>query len=309
MSCYRKGGCGPYEMYSCSECPASKPEYSEKYYSSISTPPSALQTETEKQKIQNQVQYHYDSLIKKGYEVVGVFLYGSQNYLLHYEDSDIDTKAIILPKFNDFILSHEPFSITITLDNGDLCDVKDIRKMFECYKKQNINFIETLFTKYMVINPEYEDLFAPMLENNEAIARLNNYAAVNCITGMAFEKYAALKRPYPSIKDKIDLYHYDPKQAHHIMRLEEFLDRYISGEKYSDCLITKQKDFLLDIKRGKYDVKWAEQNCAAAIERIKLTKEKYMNKNELKVNNEAVKLMQNVLINILKFNFKNELTI
>jgi hypothetical protein len=27
MACYRKGGCGPYEMYSCSECPASKPEY------------------------------------------------------------------------------------------------------------------------------------------------------------------------------------------------------------------------------------------------------------------------------------------
>lgn len=27
MQCYRSGGCGPYEMYSCSECPASKPEY------------------------------------------------------------------------------------------------------------------------------------------------------------------------------------------------------------------------------------------------------------------------------------------
>lgn len=27
MSCYRKGGCGPYEMLSCSECPASKPTY------------------------------------------------------------------------------------------------------------------------------------------------------------------------------------------------------------------------------------------------------------------------------------------
>lgn len=27
MTCYRSGGCGPYEMRSCSECPASKPEY------------------------------------------------------------------------------------------------------------------------------------------------------------------------------------------------------------------------------------------------------------------------------------------
>ena len=27
MACYRNGGCGPYENRSCSECPASKPEY------------------------------------------------------------------------------------------------------------------------------------------------------------------------------------------------------------------------------------------------------------------------------------------
>lgn len=27
MTCYRDGGCGPYEMSSCYECPASKPDY------------------------------------------------------------------------------------------------------------------------------------------------------------------------------------------------------------------------------------------------------------------------------------------
>lgn len=27
MKCYRNGGCGPYEMRSCSECPASKEDY------------------------------------------------------------------------------------------------------------------------------------------------------------------------------------------------------------------------------------------------------------------------------------------
>lgn len=40
MKCYRDGGCGPYEMYSCSECPASKPEYlirnnKEAYYDDV----------------------------------------------------------------------------------------------------------------------------------------------------------------------------------------------------------------------------------------------------------------------------------
>lgn len=27
MACYKSGGCGAYEMYSCQECPASKPDY------------------------------------------------------------------------------------------------------------------------------------------------------------------------------------------------------------------------------------------------------------------------------------------
>lgn len=30
MPCYRRGGCGPYKYLSCSDCPAFKPEYSEK---------------------------------------------------------------------------------------------------------------------------------------------------------------------------------------------------------------------------------------------------------------------------------------
>lgn len=30
MPCYRNGGCGPYEMRPCNECPASKPDYAKK---------------------------------------------------------------------------------------------------------------------------------------------------------------------------------------------------------------------------------------------------------------------------------------
>lgn len=30
MACYKTGSCGSYEMYSCSECPASKKEYLDK---------------------------------------------------------------------------------------------------------------------------------------------------------------------------------------------------------------------------------------------------------------------------------------
>ena len=36
IKCYRKGGCGPYEMCSCNNCPASKPEYASRYSSATS---------------------------------------------------------------------------------------------------------------------------------------------------------------------------------------------------------------------------------------------------------------------------------
>lgn len=162
-----------------------------------------------KAEVQKQVERHYEKLVELGYNVVGVFLYGSQNYELDYEKSDVDTKAIVLPTLGDIVLNRQPVSTTVDMGDNCLCDVKDIRKMFECFKKQNINFIELLFTQYYKLNPIYESLYRPMLDNAENIARYNNYASVNCMSGMALEKYNALTHPYPSIKEKIDKYGYD----------------------------------------------------------------------------------------------------
>ena len=32
MKCYRQGGCGPYAMYSCGECPASNKAYLKRHF-------------------------------------------------------------------------------------------------------------------------------------------------------------------------------------------------------------------------------------------------------------------------------------
>ena len=135
-------------------------------------------------KVKDEIQKHYDKLVELGYNVVGVFLYGSQNYELDYEGSDVDSKAIVLPTLNDIVLNKQPISTTVDMEDNCLCDVKDIRKMFECFKKQNINFIELLFTQYYVLNEEYKELYQPMIDNNELIARYNNYASLNCMSGM-----------------------------------------------------------------------------------------------------------------------------
>ena len=259
------------------------------------------------QKVQDDIQKHYDKLVEMGHNVVGVFLYGSQNYELDYKGSDVDSKAIVLPSLNDIVLNKQPVSTTIDMGDNCLCDVKDIRKMFECFKKQNINFIELLFTQYYVLNDEYKELYRPMLDNNELIARYNNYASLNCMSGMALEKYNALTHPYPSIKDKIDKYGYDNKQFHHIVRLVDFIQRYVTNEPYKYILIPTDKQHLLDIKKSYiYSLEDAKKMSKEHCDFIKKVKDDYMTNNPVVINQSASEIMDSVTLNIIKHSIRKE---
>jgi predicted nucleotidyltransferase len=257
--------------------------------------------------IMNRLQEHYKEVEDMGYEIVGIFLQGSQNYELAYENSDIDSKAILLPKFNSFVLNKQAISTTHVLENNEHCDLKDIRLMFDCFKKQNINFVEILFTKYRIVNPKYQSFIQILFDNNETLARYNNYASVNCISGTSMEKFKALEHPYPTIIDKIEKYGYDPKQLHHIIRLNEFMKRYISGEKYADCLISKDKEYLIDVKKGIHSLEEAREIGKRLCDETYQLKTEYMNNNSLQVNKECENLLNEVLVEIMKYNFKSEL--
>lgn len=257
--------------------------------------------------VQEQVEKHYDRLVELGYNVVGVFLYGSQNYELDYEKSDVDTKAIVLPTLEDIVLNRQPVSTTVDMGSNCLCDVKDIRKMFECFKKQNINFIELLFTQYYKLNPIYETLYDPMLDNAESIARYNNYASVNCMSGMALEKYNALTHPYPSIKEKIDKYGFDNKQLHHILRIKDFVQRYCDGEEYRTILIPKDKAELIKIKTEYYlSLEEAKKLAKDTCDWIKEYKDDYMENNPVVIDKEAEQLMTKVMTDLITFSIKRE---
>jgi len=260
------------------------------------------------QKTMNRLQEHYKEVENMGYEIVGIFLQGSQNYELAYEGSDIDSKAILLPKFENFVLNKSPTSTTHVCKNNEHIDLKDIRLMFDCFKKQNINFVEILFTKYRIMNPKYEKLYQPMFDNNEMIARYNNYASVNCIAGMSMEKYKALEHPYPATMDKIEKYGYDGKQLSHQLRLLEFIKRYIAGEKYSDCLISKQREYLINVKCNKeYSLKEARIVAKNTLDEINKIKKYYMETQSLKINKDVEILLNKILIDVIKYNFKIKL--
>lgn len=259
--------------------------------------------------INKRLQEHHD-YIKDKYDVVYIGLQGSQNYELDVYDeeykSDIDTKAIVLPSFEDFVYNKTPISKTIVLPNNEHIDIKDIRVMFETLKKQNVNFIEILFTKYKIINEEYQDLMNMLLDNKEEIAHLNTNQALRCMAGMSMEKLKALQHPYPTIVNKIEKYGYDPKQLHHILRMNDFIKKYATGVRYEECLIPDNKEYLIEIKKGILSEKEAVDLAIKTDNETKEIKEKYINEVD-NIDIFATLILDNVKFNILKRKFKKEL--
>lgn len=259
--------------------------------------------------INNKIKEHYD-YIKNKYDVVYLGLQGSQNYELDvYEKdykSDIDTKAIILPSFEDFVYNRQPVSRTVVLDNNEHIDVKDIRTMFDTFKKQNVNFIEILFTKYKIINEEYKDLIQILLNNKEEIARLNKNQALRCTAGMSMEKLKALQHPYPTILDKIIKYGYDPKQLHHILRMNDFIKKYAAGIRYEDCLIPDNKEYLIEVKKGVLNEKEAVELAQKIDSETKQIKDKYITEKDV-VSEYAIEILNKVKLDILTRKFKKQL--
>lgn len=222
---------------------------------------------------------HYKFAQEHGFEVVCVMLQGSQNYGLDvYSDnykSDVDTKAIVLPSFEDFCRTREPVSKTLILPNNEHCDVKDVRIMFKTFEKQNINFIEILFTKYYIINSKYVDLVIELFEMSNDIAHINWNQSLNCIAGMSQEKLHAMEHPYPTTKDKIDKYGYDPKQLHHILRMNDFIKKFVRGTPYDKCLIPDDVEYLKKIKTTPIPLEQARELAITVDKQTYEIKEKY----------------------------------
>lgn len=178
---------------------------------------------------------------------------GSMNYKLFDENSDVDTKILTLPSLEEIVLDKKPLNYTLVIDDGtnEHCDVKDVRMYFKTFRKQNINFVEILYTPYWIVNPKYKDIWFEMLAVREELVHMNRYAAVSCIKGMAQEKFHALCHKYPSKVEVIEKFGYDPKQLHHLVRLSYFFRHYINNEPYEDCLIFPPgaRTHLIELKR------------------------------------------------------------
>lgn len=195
--------------------------------------------------IQNRVKEHLDYFIeqypKKDWFVI--VAQGSINYGLVDSESDVDTKLLTLPALKELILNTKSFNKVIEMPvNLEHIDCKDVREYFKIFRKSNINFVEILFSDYWIANPKYIDLWLEMRARAEELAHMNPYAAVGCMVGMASQKLHALCHEYPSRMPWIEKYGYDPKQLSHLARIAYFIDNYVKGNTYKNCIYPREDE-------------------------------------------------------------------
>lgn len=258
--------------------------------------------------ILSKLQGHYNEALNYFSEdrIVGIFLQGSQNYGLDVAGSDIDTKLIITPTFEEIAFNKKPISTTHIRANEEHIDFKDIRLYMQTFRKQNLNFLEILFTPYKIVNPLYEKEWNRLIAFRENIARANMFRGVKSMKGTAMEKYHALKHPYPSKVETLEKYGYDLKQAHHLFRIEEYLVRYIKGDSYIDCLSPKSADFLLEVKEGKFDLDWIENKTKQSINHVIDIADKFCQENQDVFDPKVDALLNDVQLEIMRLSMKGE---
>ena len=202
-------------------------------------------------------------------QIVMLSLVGSQNYNLATNTSDYDTKCCILPSWQDIIQAHQPYAHTFIRENGEHIDFTDFRSMMNILKKQNINFIEQLFTEEYFINEWYYDEVKNLRIMREEIAHYNPCKAVQTMAGIAKSKEKRIFRPLNEEKNEIfNEFGYHPKELAQLYRITCFLTAYTNNNDFADCLKSSNRDVFLDLKTTKYDVDIVQDIVKAYMSRV-----------------------------------------
>ena len=224
--------------------------------------------------------------------VLGVFVYGSQNYGISTPTSDVDTKAILVPSLEDMCI-RDTVSRELHLDNGEHCEVKDIREYAKMIRKQNINFVEILFTDYCWINPKYNAIWEEYFVNNAEL-----FSKMDVKRGgisMLCQAINSLKKVYVS-----------GKAYANALRIYHSFKRLETGENYKDAIDMSFDpelcEFLIDFKQNK---KIPTRREIYQLSDLLQTMRERLDATEQKPNEEAIAALDNAIVALITNDKKN----
>ena len=226
--------------------------------------------------IMERVKEHYQEaqLYYPKERIIGIFYNGSANYGLDCENSDVDTKCLIVPTIEEISKLKEPVSHTHVRANNEHIDFKDIREYIKTFKKQNLNFLEILFTPYYILseNEKYKEIWNELIYRREEITHFDQVRAIKSMVGIMFNKY---HMAFTSATAPTYSLGYDAKSFMHIMRVYEYIEKYIAGLPYEQCLKSSQAEYLKLLKNGHLSLETAKKMADETLEIIKIMSDKY----------------------------------
>lgn len=258
-----------------------------------------------KKNLKEKMETHLLETKKLGFlnrEMVFLGLQGSQNYNLDNEFSDVDTKLLTLPSFDTLALNKQPLSTTHVLGNNEHMDLKDIRLFVPTLRKQNVNFVEMLFTEYYYVNSLYKEEWMKLVAAREQIARFSPNRTIMAMRGLTYNKYKVFNnKKSEGFKEELG---YDPKQVYQMGRIVEFVHRYIEGkDTYIELLKSQQRDLLLELKSGRLNYNEAVEYMNMQYAYVNKIADEYL-MTERPKDKYVDELLDEVLANMMKIYLK-----
>lgn len=214
-------------------------------------------------------------------QIVYLALVGSQNYGLATEESDIDTKCCVLPSWKDIIQAHQPYGHTHIRDNGEHIDITDFRNMMSILKKQNVNFLEQLFSCQYLINEAYSQEIEELRRHREAIAHYNPRKCVQTMAGIARSKEGRILRPLGEEKNKIfEEFGYHPKELAQLYRIYCFLFSYTEGLSFENSLENVNRKEYLRLKTEKLSIEEVKDTIELYSLSVKEVEQNFLSSHE-----------------------------
>lgn len=206
----------------------------------------------------SQLQGHWDDAKQRLPEnaIIGVFYYGSGNYGLDYEGSDVDSKCIFIapPTIKRLPLAVREDGTTIAFTN--------IHEYIKMLISGNSIAMDILFAEASIINPIYAPLWNQILEEREIIP-------TKCGAGI----YKGLLNSYKHSSSGacaatghpkwIHLGHH-PKALSHACRIAERIVRIHNGESWKETMVPSHPEFHVRLKREGCPLDEARQLFAVA---------------------------------------------
>ena len=157
-------------------------------------------------------------------QVIAIALFGSQNYGISHEDSDIDTKTILLPSRAD-VINGNHISVSEKVYPNGINQFKDFRDVLNNIMiKGGIGSLECFYTPFFIYDPANAHYWYYFSDLKNVMTDKAHDRILHCARGIA-------KAYYEKILQKNDF-----KSKIHLLWIYTFIRRFIVDNNFSQAL-------------------------------------------------------------------------